>query len=410
MSDGSHLASCILQLAAYISRLALCFGLRPSTLRAVPAVLRFTVERTDSLARRGRLELPHGTVNTPCFMPVGTQGTVKTLTPAEVADAGAEIIVCNTYHLYLRPGHKRVQAAGGLPKFTGWDRPILTDSGGFQVYSLAALTRVSDEGAEFQSHVDGSRHRFTPELVVEIEETLGSDIAMCLDECPPYPVSRPAAESAAARTSLWAGRCSAARQPGTNLFGIVQGATYPDLREQSAKSLVALDLPGYAIGGLCLGEPSAVTYDTVERVAALLPADRPRYLMGAGYPEDIIAATRLGVDMFDCVLPTRNGRTGTAFTSTGRVVIRNAVHADDSAPLDDACDCYACRTFSRAYLRHLFTVGEALGPRLLTLHNVRFFQRLMLGIRTAIEQAEFENWSGEFLDRYQANAVPVQAE
>jgi queuine tRNA-ribosyltransferase len=364
-------------------------------------MLSFNVQKTDSRARLGRLELPHGTVRTPCFMPVGTQGTVKTLTPAEIAEAGAEIIVCNTYHLYLRPGHRRIQAAGGLSKFMGWNQPILTDSGGFQVYSLAAMTRVSDEGAEFQSHVDGSRHLFTPELVVEIQEALGADIAMCLDECPPYPVSRPVAEAAVARTTLWADRCSAARQPGTNLFGIVQGATFRDLREQSAKSLVALDLPGYAIGGLCLGEPSEVTYDMVGRVTALLPADRPRYLMGAGYPEDIIAAVRLGVDMFDCVLPTRNGRTGTAFTSAGRVVIRNAKYADDSAPLDDACDCYACRTFSRAYLRHLFMVGEALGPKLLTLHNVRFFQRLMLGIRTAIEQGGFESWSSEFLRRYQ---------
>jgi len=297
-------------------------------------MLTFAVEKIDSLARLGRMELPHGTVHTPCFMPVGTQGSVKTLTPAEAADSGAEIIVCNTYHLYLRPGHKRVQAAGGLAKFIGWNRPILTDSGGFQVYSLAALTRVTDEGAEFQSHVDGSRHLFTPELVVEIQEALGSDIAMCLDECPPYPVSRPVAEAAAARTSLWAERCSRARQAQTNLFGIVQGATYADLRESSAKSLTELDLPGYAIGGLCLGEPSKVTYDMVGRVALVLPVDRPRYLMGAGYPEDILAAVRLGVDMFDCVLPTRNGRTGTAFVSSGRVAIRNSRHADDLGALD----------------------------------------------------------------------------
>jgi queuine tRNA-ribosyltransferase len=368
-------------------------------------MLTFALQNTDSRARVGRLELPNGTVSTPCFMPVGTQGTVKTLTPEEVAEAGAEIIVCNTYHLYLRPGHKRVRAAGGLSKFMGWNRPILTDSGGFQVYSLASMTKVTDEGAEFQSHVDGSRHLFTPELVVEIQEALGSDIAMCLDECPPYPVSRPVAEAAAARTSLWAERCGAARKPSTNLFAIVQGATYPDLREQSAKSLVALDLPGYAIGGLCLGEPSEVTYDMVGRVAALLPADRPRYLMGAGYPEDIIAAVRLGVDMFDCVLPTRNGRTGTAFTGAGRVVIRNAKHADDPAPLDVDCDCYACRTFSRAYLRHLFMVGESLGPKLLTLHNVRFFQHLMLGIRTAIELGRFEDWCGGFLSRYRSGIV-----
>ena len=365
-------------------------------------MLSFSVEHTDSLARLGTLALPHGTVRTPCFMPVGTQGSVKTLTPAEVAEAGAEIIVCNTYHLYLRPGHKRVQAAGGLPKFIGWNRPVLTDSGGFQVYSLAALTRVTDEGAEFQSHVDGSRHVFTPELVIEVQEALGSDVAMCLDECPPYPVSRPVAEAAAARTSLWAGRCSRARRPEVNLFGIVQGATYADLRVSSAKSLVALDLPGYAIGGLCLGEPSEVTYDMVGRVVPLLPAERPRYLMGAGYPEDIIAAVRLGVDMFDCVLPTRNGRTGTAFVSTGRVVIRNSRYADDLGPLDPACDCYTCRGFARAYLRHLFVVGEALGPKLLTLHNVRFYERLMQSIRAAIEQGALEKWAEEFLRRYRS--------
>jgi queuine tRNA-ribosyltransferase len=364
-------------------------------------VLSFSVEHADSLARRGTLVLPHGTVHTPCFMPVGTQGSVKTMTPAEVAETGAEIIVCNTYHLYLRPGHKRIQAAGGLPKFMGWNRPILTDSGGFQVYSLAALTRVTDEGAEFQSHVDGSRHLFTPELVVEIQEALGSDIAMCLDECPPYPVSRPVADAAAARTSLWAERCARARKPETNLFAIVQGATYPDLRESSARSLVALDLPGYAIGGLCLGEASDVTYDMVGRVTPLLPIDRPRYLMGAGYPEDIIAAVRLGVDMFDCVLPTRNGRTGTAFTSSGRISIRNSRYADDPDALDPMCDCYTCRNFTRAYLRHLFIVGEALGPRSLTLHNVRFYQRLMQGIRAAIEQGGFEDWSSSFLSRYQ---------
>ncbi len=372
-------------------------------------MLSFTVQRTDSRARLGRLELPHGTVYTPCFMPVGTQGSVKTLTPAEIVEAGAEIIVCNTYHLYLRPGHKRVQAAGGLSRFIGWNRPILTDSGGFQVYSLAALTRVTDEGAEFQSHIDGSRHLFTPELVIEIQEALGSDIAMCLDECPPYPVCRPVAEAAVARTALWAERCSLARRAGANLFGIVQGATYADLREESARALLALDLPGYAIGGLCLGEASDVTYEMVGRVTPLLPADRPRYLMGAGYPEDIIAAVRLGVDMFDCVLPTRNGRTGTAFTSSGRVAIRNSKHADETCPLDAACDCYTCRTFSRAYLRHLFTVGEALGPKLLTLHNVSFFERLLQRIRAAIGRGEFETWSSGFLDGYRSKSETTAA-
>jgi queuine tRNA-ribosyltransferase len=233
---------------------------------------------------------------------------------------------------------------------------------------------------------------------------------MCLDECPPYPVSRSVAEAAVSRTSLWAERCNGARQAHTNLFGIVQGATYPDLREASARSLVALGLPGYAIGGLCLGEPSEVTYDMVARVAALLPADRPRYLMGAGYPEDIIAAVRLGVDMFDCVLPTRNGRTGTAFTSSGRVVIKNSRHADDPGVLDASCDCNTCRGFSRAYLRHLFVVGEALGPKLLTLHNVRFFQRLMHGIRTAIGQGNFDSWSRAFLSSYQSDSETAPQE
>ena len=373
-------------------------------------MLKFELLKTDgpTSARLGRLTLPHGTVSTPCFMPVGTQGTVKTLTPADVAEAGAEIIVCNTYHLYLRPGHNRVKSAGGLARFIGWNRPVLTDSGGFQVYSLAALTRVTDEGAEFQSHIDGSRHVFTPELVIEIQQALGSDIAMCLDECPPYPVSRDFAESALARTTLWAGRCKAAVLPETNLFGIIQGATYPDLRRRSALELLALDLPGYAIGGLCLGEPSDVTYDLVAELTALLPANRPRYLMGAGYPEDIIAAAERGVDMFDCVLPTRNGRTGTAFTTAGRVVIKNAKHADDMSPLDEACDCYTCRTFSRAYLRHLFIAGEALGPRLLTLHNVSFFQRLVAGIRQSLAEGRFRQWSATFLDGYGSAAEPAE--
>ncbi|MBM3322333.1 tRNA guanosine(34) transglycosylase Tgt [candidate division WOR-3 bacterium] len=367
----------------------------------------YRIERTDGLARTGRMELPHGTVATPCFMPVGTQGTVKTLTPAELADLGAEIVVGNTYHLYLRPGHRRVHAAGGISRFMAWDRPVLTDSGGYQVYSLAALSRVTDEGALFQSHLDGSRHLFTPELVVEVQHALGSDIAMCLDECPPYPVSRPNAETAQGRTTLWARRCRAAQSAETNLFGIVQGATYLDLRRRSAVELVELGFAGYALGGLCLGEPSELTREIVAEVAALLPADRPRYLMGAGYPEDIIAAVERGVDMFDCVLPTRNGRTGTAFTSTGRVVIRNAKYADDFTPLDEACDCYACRTFTRAYLRHLFIAGESLGPRLLTLHNVRFFLNLMATIRQAIARGEFLHRARAFLSKYRS-AEPAE--
>ncbi len=341
-------------------------------------------------------------------MPVGTQGTVKTLTPAELVESGAEMIVCNTYHLYLRPGHMRVRALGGLARFSGWNRPILTDSGGFQVYSLADLTRVSDDGAEFQSHVDGSRHRFTPELVVAVQEALGSDIAMCLDQCPPFPVARAAAEEAVQRTTLWARRTRAAQSADTNVFGIIQGATFPDLRRRSTGELVELEFAGYALGGLCLGEPSNLTYELVDECTALLPEDKPRYLMGAGYPEDIVAAVGRGVDMFDCVLPTRNGRTGTAFVSTGRIVIRNARYSDDPAPLDEDCDCYTCRTFSRAFLRHLFVTGEALGPKLLTLHNVWFYQRLMQGIRRAIESGCFRQWSTGLLSRL--NTDPVDTE
>jgi queuine tRNA-ribosyltransferase len=355
------------------------------------------------------MELPHGIVHTPCFMPVGTQGTVKTLTPAELTELGADILVSNTYHLYLRPGHRRVQMAGGVSRFIGWNRPVLTDSGGFQVYSLAALSRVSDEGVEFRSHIDGSRHIFTPRLVVEVQQAMGSDIAMCLDECPPYPVDRQTAETAQQRTTLWAQGCREARAPDTNLFGIVQGATYPDLRRRSAAELVKLGFQGYALGGLCLGEPSELTYEIVSDVVKLLPADRPRYLMGAGYPEDIIASVERGIDMFDCVLPTRNGRTGTAFTSNGRVVIRNARYADDLTPLDATCDCYTCRTFTRAYLRHLFIADEALGPRLLTLHNVRFFLSLVAGVRQAIAQGDFSAWTRTFLARY-GSVEPTQAD
>lgn len=366
----------------------------------------FSVLHSDagSKARVGRLKLPHGDVQTPAFMPVGTQATVKTLTPAELEEAGAQMIVCNTYHLYLRPGHDRVRALGGISRFMGWHHPILTDSGGFQVYSLAVLALVGDEGVEFQSHLDGSRHFFSPERTVEIQEALGSDIAMCLDECPPYPVTEEQARDAAARTTLWARRCKAAAQAATNLFGIVQGATYAHLRRQSASELAELDFPGYALGGLCLGEPSELTYELVSAAGEVLPGTKPLYLMGAGYPEDIIAAVRLGVDLFDCVLPTRNGRTGSAFTSTGQLAIRNARYADDRLPLDRACDCYTCRSFSRAYLRHMFIAGEALGPRLLALHNVWFYQKLMQGLRSAIERQEFDTWSRSFLDRYCSGA------
>lgn len=368
--------------------------------------MQFELLRTDpgTKARRGRLTLPHGEVQTPVFMPVGTQGTVKTMTPQELNDNGVQMIVCNTYHLYLRPGHETVRQAGDLSAYSGWYKPILTDSGGFQVYSLAPLRQISADGVKFQSHIDGSRHVFTPELVVQIQEALGSDVVMCLDVCPPYPVAFDDARQAADLTTAWATRCSQARKPETNLFGIVQGATYPELRRQSARDLIALDLPGYAIGGLCLGEPSATTYEMVELGTEVLPAEKPRYLMGAGYPEDIVASVRRGVDMFDCVLPTRNGRTGAAFTSFGRLSIRNASYARDYTPLDPGCDCYTCRNFTRSYLRHLFIAGEALGPHLLTLHNIHFFVSLMATIRAHLEQGEFAAWSGEFLKNYDSRA------
>lgn len=360
----------------------------------------FQVLTGDHGARRGRLILPHGTVDTPAFMAVATQATVKTMSPQEVRDTGTEMLVCNTYHLYLRPGHKLIQKMGGISVFMGWHRPVLTDSGGYQVYSLTHLSRTGEDGVEFQSHIDGSRHFFTPELVVEIQRALGSDIAMCLDDCPPFPVSRQQAEISVMRTTSWAQRCRTAAAPDVNLFGIIQGATYHDLRRRSAEELLALDFPGYAIGGLCLGEPASLTYEITELLCSMIPPDKPRYLMGAGYPEDIINAVRTGVDLFDCVLPTRNGRTGTAFVSTGRVLIRNAVYADDPQPLDPNCDCYTCRNFSRAYLRHLFLAGEALGPRLLSYHNLYFFQSLLRAIREAIAGGRFDEWAQQFLSRY----------
>ncbi len=363
-------------------------------------MLKFEIFATCGRARVGKLTLPNGTVDTPAFMPVGTQATVKTLTPQELRATGTQLLVANTYHLYLRPGHKRIQELGGIAKFMSWHGPVLTDSGGYQIYSLSALSRIEDDGVEFQSHIDGSRHFFTPELVIEIQESLASDIAMCLDECPPFPVSRNGAEQSVRRTTLWAERGKKSAQPQTNLFGIIQGATYPDLRQQSCEEIVAIDFPGYAIGGLCLGEPADLTYELTELVCSYLPFDRPRYLMGAGYPEDIIAAVERGVDLFDCVLPTRNGRTGTAFISSGRLLIRNAEYALDPSPLDPECNCYTCQNFSRAYLRHLFIAGEALGPRLLTFHNLWFFQSLMKEIRRAIKEKNLSDWRQRFLQKY----------
>ncbi len=324
-------------------------------------------------------------------MPVGTAGTVKGVTPEELVATGAEIILSNTYHLYLRPGHERIRDLGGLHRFMNWKGPILTDSGGFQVFSLASLRRVDDEGVRFRSHLDGSTHLLTPEKSMEIQACLGSDVAMALDECPALPAPREAIEQAVDRTTLWARRSREAyRGPGA-LFGIVQGGDHDDLRERSARDLLTLDLPGYAVGGVSVGEPTEIVASTIARAASLLPADRPRYLMGVGKPRDLIAAVAAGFDLFDCVLPTRNARNGTLFTTRGRVNIKRAEFQDDPNPLDDACPCETCRNYSRAYLRHLFQCGEILSSRLNTIHNLTYYQTLMARAREAIAEGVFED-------------------
>lgn len=345
----------------------------------------------DTSARVGKVKTSHGIFETPAFMPVGTQATVKTLSNQDLSDCGVQIVLSNAYHLYLRPGEDIIKAAGGLHKFMGWDKPILTDSGGFQVFSLAVLRKVSDEGVEFQSHIDGSKHFLTPEKIVGFQTTLGSDIMMVLDECVHYPCEYDLAKRAVKRTLDWAERSMKEFKPdkGQNLFGIVQGASYKDLREECAKALVAVDFDGYALGGLAVGEPKEITREMTQFTAELLPEDKPRYLMGVGEPQDLIEAVASGIDMFDCVVPTRNGRNGTAFTKTGRVLLRNAENAKDFRPIEEGCGCYACRTYTRGYIRHLFNVGEILGLKLVSLHNVYFYQRLIGEIRDAIKENRF---------------------
>lgn len=363
--------------------------------------MRFEVLKEDPKcrARAGRLWLGHGVVNTPCFMPVATLATVKMIAPRELSELGVELLVCNVYHLYLRPGAEVVESLGGLHRFMGWDRPILTDSGGFQVYSLASLCTPTPEGVRFRSPLDGSQHMLTPELVVELQARLGSDVALCLDLCPPYPVELSEAERAVHLTVDWARRSIKVARPDQVLFGIVQGATYHRLRRECAESIQELGLPGYAIGGLCLGEPPALTYELVEVVKEVLGSAAPCHLLGAGYPRDLLEGVARGVDLFDCVLPTRNGRTGTAFTSSGRILIRNARYRKDGSPLDPVCSCHTCQRFSRAYLHHLFLAGEALGPRLLTLHNLHFFIQLMRKLRAAILEEKFSSFRDEMLLR-----------
>ena len=362
----------------------------------------FTLLQTDetSQARLGRFRTPHGAVQTPAFAPVGTQATVKALDPRDLREVGAELILANTYHLYLRPGADVVAELGGLHGFMGWNGPILTDSGGFQVFSLAQNREVSDEGVVFASHIDGSRHVFTPEMVVGVQEQLGADIIMCLDECP-EPHDRAYNEEALARTHAWAARCKAAqRRTDQAMFGIVQGGIFPDLRRQSAEFLVGLDFPGYAIGGLSVGETKAQMYAMLEVVTPLLPGDKPRYLMGVGAPEDLLEGVARGVDLFDCVLPTRLARNAALFTRQGRINIRNAGFAHDPAPVEEGCGCYTCRHFSRAYLRHLFKAGEILAARLATIHNVHFLLQLARDMRAAIAAGRFGAFKEAFLAAY----------
>ena len=370
----------------------------------------FQIHSTDGQARRSTFHTPHGPVEMPAFAPVGTAANVKTLEPRDLTELGASILLANTYHLYLRPGHERIERLGGLHSFMGWDGPILTDSGGYQVFSLAHRRQLDANGATFRSHIDGSSHRFTPERVIEIEERLGADIAMVLDECA-EPLDRAYLAQALSRTHAWAERCKAAHsRPDQALFGIVQGGIYPELRAQSARILAGLDFPGYAIGGLAVGETKEQMYSTLDATCPHLPANKPRYLMGVGAPEDIIEAVLRGVDLFDCVLPTRIARNGALLTPTGRLNIRNARFAEDSRPVQEACTCYTCRTFSRAYLRHLIVSGEISGLRLATIHNLHFMFQLMERIRTEIAQGTFASFRTNFLHAYQITDQRVRHE
>jgi queuine tRNA-ribosyltransferase len=373
-------------------------NLAPDRPPPAPATFAFTVASRDAAtaARCGRLVTPHAELPTPVFMPVGTAGSVKAVTFEQVAATGARLILGNTYHLYLRPGHELIARLGGLRRFQGWDGAVLTDSAGFQVFSLEGMNRVSDEGVAFRSHLDGSRHFFTPELSIEVQLALGADIVMAFDQCVRYGADAAEVADGVVRTTRWLERCRAVL-PGRLdrngceqvLFGIMQGGLDPEQRLRSAEAIVAADLPGYAIGGLSVGEPPPAMREMTALAADLLPGDRPRYLMGVGFPDDIVAAVAAGVDMFDCVLPTRMGRTGTALTWDGRLVVKNKVYADDERPLDAACACPTCRRHTRAFLRHLFQAGEVLGLTLTTLHNLHFYQDLMRGIRAAISGGDF---------------------
>lgn len=361
----------------------------------------FDLEYVDGKARAGTLHTPHGDVKTPVFMPVGTCASVKTMSPDELKEVGAQIILSNTYHLYLRPSDQLVAEAGGLHSFMNWDRPILTDSGGFQIFSLAGLRKITDEGAKFSSHIDGSKHFFTPESVMKIEENLGSDIAMCFDECSPYPADYKTVKRAMDRTLSWARRCHCSHcREDQGVFGIIQGGLFKELREQSARDITSLDFPGYGIGGLSVGEPKPLMYEALDYTTPLMPEQKPRYLMGVGSPDCLIEGVARGVDMFDCVLPTRIARNGTVMTPYGKLVIRNAEYAHDFRPIQEDCGCYACRNFSRAYIRHLLKAGEVLGIRLTTIHNLWYLCHLMQDVRQSIIDGCFEEFRTDFWKRY----------
>jgi len=350
---------------------------------------RFKIIKKDSSsqARLGRVETDHGAFTTPAFLPVGTQGSVKSLTPEELLEIGVEAILGNTYHLYLRPGHETVGRLGGLHTFIHWERPILTDSGGFQLFSLGSLREISEEGVTFQSHLDGSSHFLTPEKVVEIQRVIGTDIAMVLDECVPYPSPHEYVKASMERTGRWALRSlQARRETDPALFAIVQGGIYRDLREKSVQALAEMEFQGYAIGGLSVGEPKSIMIDVLKWTTPLLPEDTPRYLMGVGTPEDIISAVTLGIDFFDCVLPTRNARNGTLFTASGKISIKQAQYAEDARPVDETCACYTCRHYSRAYLRHLYLAKEILSSRLNTIHNLYYYINLLVRMKEAIQE------------------------
>ena len=357
------------------------------------------VDKTTG-ARRGIIHTPHGDIQTPIFMPVGTQATVKAMLPESLKENGAQIILGNTYHLYFRPGSKLVKEAGGLHKFMNWDRPILTDSGGFQVFSLADLRNIKEEGVEFKSELDGSKHIFTPERVMEIEEDLGADIIMCFDECCPYPSEYEYTKKAMERTTRWAERCKKSHTTDQALFGIIQGGFYKDLRESSAKQLIDLDFPGYAIEGISVGEPKDKFLEMLYHTTPLMPEDKPRYLMGVGTPDYLLEASMAGIDMCDCVLPTRLARNGTALTSHGKVVIRNATYERDWNSLDDECNCYTCKNYTRAYLRHLVKCKEIEAAMLLSIHNIHFLTNLMDRVRIEIENDNLKNFVQDFYKKY----------